>query len=103
MLAAARLGQHRADGHRVGVAERGVLDVDGSIGAARQRFTQDLRGARRAGRADDDLAAVRLAEPQRLLERVRVRLVQLPARVLLTDRPADRRPAEAATRAWGPA
>ena len=41
--------------------------------------------ARRPGRNDDDLAAVLFLEPQRLLERVRVRLVQLPARVLITD------------------
>ena len=62
-----------------------VLDVDGAIGAARQRLAKHLRDARRPGRADDHLAAVLLLEPQRLLERVGVRLVHLVAGVLLAN------------------
>ena len=56
-----------------------------AIGAARERFAQHLGRACRTGGADDHLAAVRLAEAERLLERVGVGLVQLPARVLLTN------------------
>ena len=66
-------------------AERVVFDVQRAIGAARQRLANDLLHARRAGRADDDLATVLLAKPQRLLERVGVRLVHLVADVLLAD------------------
>ena len=67
------------------VAERVVLDVDRAVGAARQRLADDLRDARRPGRADDHLAAVLLLQPQRLFERVGVRLVHLEAGVLLAD------------------
>ena len=44
-----------------------------------------LRGARRTGGAHHDLAAVLLLEPQRLLERVGVRLVELEAGVVVAD------------------
>jgi hypothetical protein len=73
------------DAGRVGRRQRVGLDVDGAIGPARQRLAQHLRGARRAGRADDDLAAVLLLEAQRFFERVGVRLVQLEAGVLVAD------------------
>ena len=62
-----------------------VLDVNRAIGAARQRFAQHLGDPRRAGRADDDLAALLFLETQRLLERVGVRLVHLVAGVLVAD------------------
>ena len=67
------------------LARRIVLDVDGAIGAARERFADDLRHARRPGGTDDHLAAVLLLQPQRLFERVGVRLVHLEAGVLLAD------------------
>ena len=62
-----------------------AVDVNRAIGAARQRLAQHLRHARRAGRHDDHFPAVLLAQPQRLFERVGVRLVQLPARVLIAN------------------
>ena len=68
--------------------------MNGAIGAARERFADHLRDARRPGRADDDFAAVLLLEPQRLFERVGVRLVQLEAGVLLAD-PGLRRRSDA--------
>ena len=60
-----------------------VLDVNGSVGAPRQRFTQHLARACRPGGADHDLAAVLFAETKRLLERVGVGLVHLERRILL--------------------
>ena len=75
-----------ADDHeRVGAASAVVLDVDGAVGAARQRLANHLRDARRSGRADDHFAAVLLLQPQRLFERVGVRLVHLEGGVLLAD------------------
>src|SRR4029450_8741925 len=59
--------------------------VERAIGAAGQRFPDDLRRARRTGAADDHFPAVLLLEPQRFLERVRVRLVELEAGVLVAD------------------
>src|SRR5689334_9022914 len=56
-----------------------------AVGAARQRFANHLLNARRTGRADDHFPAVLLAEPQRLFERIGVRLVHLVADVLLAD------------------
>src|SRR6185503_7622284 len=52
---------------------------------ARQRLADDLRRPRRAGRADDHFPAVLLLQPQRLFQRVGVRLVQLEAGVLIAD------------------
>ena len=59
--------------------------MDGAVGAAGERLADHLGGAGRAGRADDDLAAVLLLQPQRLFERVGVGLVQLEAGVLVAD------------------
>src|SRR5215216_5176417 len=56
-----------------------------AVGAARKRFAQHLRCACRAGGADNHFAAMFLAKPQRLFERVRVRLVHLEAGILLAD------------------
>ena len=80
-----RRGERIGDGERVGRGERVGFDVDRAIGAAGQRLANHLRRARRAGRADDDLAAVLLLQPQRFLERVGVGLVQLEAGVLVAD------------------
>ena len=74
---------------RVSTAERLVLDVNRPVGSPRERFTDDLLHARRAGRAHDDFPAVLLAKPQRLFQRVGIGLVQLVAGILLADpRPA---------------
>ena len=67
------------------LAEAVGLDVDGAVGAARERLANHLRGARGPGRADHDLAAVLLLEAQRLFERVGVGLVQLEAGVLVAN------------------
>ena len=91
-----RVGDHE----RVGGAQRVVLDVDRAVGAARERLADHLLHARRARRADDHLAAVLLAQAQRLLERVGVRLVHLVADVLLADPRLRRRSDAAATRGW---
>ena len=80
-----RRGERFGDGVRVGGRQRVGLDVDGAVGAARQRLADHLRGPRRTGRADDDFPAVLLLQPQRLFERVGVRLVQLEAGVLVAD------------------
>src|SRR3954470_5879260 len=56
-----------------------------AIGAAGKRLADDLRRARGTSRDDDDLAGVLLFEPQRLFECVRIRLVQLEARVLIAN------------------
>ena len=78
-------GERVGDRRGVGRGQRVGLDVDRAIGAAGERLTNHLRRARRAGGADHDLAAVLLLEPQRLLERVRVGLVQLEAGVGVAD------------------
>ncbi len=62
-----------------------VFDMDRAVGAASQRFANHLRDARGTGRADHHFAAALLLEPQRLLERVGVRLVHLVRRVRLAD------------------
>ena len=85
LLVADRRGQRLGHRDRIGRRQRVGLDVDGAIGAARQRLADHLRRARRPGRADDDLAAVLLLEPQRLFERVGVGLVELEAGVLVAD------------------
>ena len=74
------------DGHeRIGARQPIVFDVDGAVGAARQRLADHLRDARRPGRADDHFAAVLLLQPQRLFERVGVGLVHLEAGVLIAN------------------
>jgi hypothetical protein len=59
--------------------------MDGAVGAAGEGFADHLRGAGRAGRADDDLSGVLLLEPQRFFQRIGVGLVQLEAGVLVAD------------------
>jgi hypothetical protein len=59
--------------------------VDGAIGAARERFADDLGDTRRTRRADDHVAAVLLLQTQRFLERVGVGLVHLEAGVLVAN------------------
>ena len=76
MAPASAAGDHE----RVGACQGVALDVDGAVGATRQRLAQHLGHARRAGRAHDHFAAVLLLEPQALFERVRVRLVHLERR-----------------------
>ena len=79
------ISEHVRDRGGVGRSERLILDVNRAVGASRQRFPQHLRDARGPGGADDDLAAVLLLEAQGFLERVGVRLVELPARVLFAN------------------
>src|SRR5688572_24705318 len=57
----------------------------GAVGAARQRFANHLLHARRAGGTDHHLAAVLLAQPQRLLERIGVGLVHFIADILIAN------------------
>src|SRR5215213_4133755 len=59
--------------------------MDRAIGATRQRFAQHLCRASRTGRDHDHFPAVLFLQSQRLFERIRVRLVQLEAGVLITD------------------
>ena len=61
------------------------VDVQRAIGAARERLANHLLHARRAGRAHHHLAAVLLAQPQALLERIRVRLVHLVTDILVAN------------------
>jgi hypothetical protein len=58
-------------------------DVNRAIGAARQRFTQHLRHARRPADTTTTSPPCFFTQPQRFFERVRVRLVQFPAGVLI--------------------
>ncbi len=85
LLVANRVRQRIGDDERVGCRQRVGLDVDGAIGATGERFAQHLRGPSRAGRHDHHFPAVLLLQPQRLFERVGVRLVQFEAGVLVTD------------------
>jgi len=61
------------------------LDMNRAIGAARERLANHLLDTRRTGAADHHFPAVPLAQSQRFLERVGVRLVHLVADVLLAD------------------
>ena len=81
-----RRGERVGDGDGVGGGQRVGLDVDGAVGAARERLADDLR-RRAPGRRehDDHFPAVLLLQPQRLFERVGVGLVQLEAGVLIAD------------------
>ena len=83
------VGQHTGNDKRIDAYGREtlVLDVNRAIGATRQCLAQDLRSARGPRRADHNLAAVRFAKAQRLLERIRVGLVHLEAGVLLAYAP----------------
>ena len=67
-----RLGQHPDRGRQVGALERRVRDVDAARRAHRQGLAHRLRGVPRGHRQHDDLAAVRLDELERRLERVLV-------------------------------
>jgi hypothetical protein len=83
-LVAFHRGGQRVGGHEgIGAGKALVVDMDGAVGAPRERFADDLRDPRRAGRADHDLAAMLLLQAQRLFERIGVRFVHLephPAR-----------------------
>jgi hypothetical protein len=77
---------------RVGGSEVVAEDVDGAIGASRERLAQDLHHTHRSGRDRDDLAAVLLAKTKRRLKRIGVWLVQLPCGMCLVEpqaRPVD--------------
>ena len=80
-----RGGQRLADDRRIGAGQRVALDVDGAIGAARQRFAQRL--GTRAGPAEQTMTspAVLLLEAQGFFERVGVGLVQLEAGVPIAN------------------
>ena len=80
-----RRGERASNRVRVGRRQAVRFHVHGTIGAPRQRFPDHLRRPRGSGRADDHLAAVLLLEAQRLLERIRVRLVELEAGVLVAN------------------
>ena len=80
-----RRGKRVSDDERIGGGQRIRLDVDGAIGAARQRLANHLADAGGAGRADDDLPTVLLLEPQRLFERIGIRLVELEAGVAVAN------------------
>ena len=67
------------------VAEQRNGKLNRAVGAPRQRLANHLLDPRRPGRADDHFPAMLLAEPQRLLQRIGVRLVHLVADVLLAD------------------
>ena len=85
LLVLHRRRQRGCHGKRIGARQAIVFDVNGAIGAARQRLAQHLGHARGSGRADDHFPAVLLLQAQALFERVRVRLVHLVAGVLLAD------------------
>src|SRR4051812_20822618 len=59
--------------------------MNAAIGAAGQRLAQDLRDARGTSGQHDDFPTVPFFEPERFFERVRVRLVELPARVVIAN------------------
>jgi hypothetical protein len=81
------VGERGGDDRRIrrSRGEAIVLDMNGPVGTARQRFAQHLRRARWPGRADNDVAAMLLTQTKRLFECVRVRLVHLEAGILLTN------------------
>jgi len=85
LLVLHRGGESIGRDERVRAGQAVVLDVNRAIGAARERFTDDLGHARRPGRADHHLAAVLLLQAERFFERVGVRLVHLERGVLLAD------------------
>ena len=91
-------GQRRRGDRGVSAGQRLVLDVDGPVRAARQRFPDDLLHARGSGGAHHHFPAVLLAQPERFLQRVGVGFVQFVAGVLLADPRLRRRSGEAATR-----
>src|SRR4051794_13797098 len=59
--------------------------MDGPVRTARQCLADDLGSTSGSGRTHHHFPAVLLLETQRLFERVRVRLVQLEAGVLIAD------------------
>ena len=62
-----------------------AVHMNGAVGAARERFAQDLRHARGAGRNHDHFPAVLLAQPQGFFQGVSVWLVELPARFTIAN------------------
>ena len=76
-LALERLGERLARRDEVRAGEPFVGDVDGAVGADRERLSQRVGGALGAHEDGDDLALPTLVlELQPLLDRVRVELVQ---------------------------
>src|SRR6476659_8278499 len=59
--------------------------MDSAIGTARQCLADDLAGTSGSGRTHHHFSAVLFLETQRFFERVRVRLVQLEAGVLIAN------------------
>src|SRR6478672_5010739 len=59
--------------------------MNGAIGAAGQRLAQDLRDTHGTSGQHDDFPAVPFFEPQSFFECVRVRLVELPTRVVIAN------------------
>src|SRR5918992_2890496 len=85
LLRGHRPGQRIANRERISGAETVILDVQRPIGAARERFANDLLNACRAGGTDDHFATMLLTETQRLFERICVGLVHFIADVLLAN------------------
>ena len=90
MLVAKGVGQRRGHGKGISADRRQplVFHMNRAVGPARQRFAEHLSRSSGSGRADHDFPAMLLAQPQRLLERVRVGLVHLEAGVLFANRPS---------------
>ena len=73
------------DDERVGARQAVVLDVNGAVGAAGQRFAQHLRDARRPAEQTTTSPPCFSFSRSALFERVGVGLVHLVAGVLLAD------------------
>src|SRR4029450_7155046 len=59
--------------------------MDGAVGAAGERLTDDLSRTGRSGRAGDNLPPVLFLQPESLFERVGIRLVQLERGIVVPD------------------
>ena len=70
-----RRGQRQGGGHGVRAVQAVVDDVHAGVGAHRQRLADGVGGLGRTHGQDDHLAAVRLDQPQGLLDRVLVDLI----------------------------
>ncbi len=75
-LALERLREDLARGDEVGACGAGVGDEDCPVGAHRQGLAERVRRFLRPERDDDDLALGVALQPQRLLDRVRVEMVE---------------------------
>ena len=87
-------GQQFCDAERVERIQVFFFDVDGAVGALGQSFADGLRRARRSGAQRDHFAAVLFLQLQRLFQRVRIRLVDLEAQIVLLNPAAVRVDAE---------